>query len=544
MDVLIHLAEEEYDFWLDNRLTMLQENAEFEAYLQDSLKGSSLGSASALAKYAEARQLEHEGQMEAAAEAYSSCLGFYDASLRYDALIEKIYDAYYTEANRHMKRGEYAVAYVMLCNLGKYRDSEDLAAAIEKQIGYAPTSAEDTLRNVTNLEVTRQGERKVEARWKKAAHAEVYKVYGRRSSRGQWHLLLSTRNDSATLRDDLLYAEQCELKVTVCSGQWETEGTTAKVPAFVRNTPTPTPTPTPRKTKTPTPKRTATPTPKPTKSIFGYTVLSGGTCEIISFAEKNKNGILTIPEKIDGHTVARIGNRVFKDCKGITEVVLPGKLREIGDEAFSGCVKLKAINLPQNIVQIGARAFYGCTSLKKISLPEKVRVIRDYSFYGCTNLSEFYTGGWVESIGEYAFKDSSIKRLSLPYGLKTIGKYAFSNCSKLSYVSLPNSLRNIGEHAFEYCSRLTGITIPKGITRIEEWTFYKSGLKSVELPKRLTYIGAMAFSDCPLTKVSIPASITYIDTTSFEYEVAYTVVKGSYAERFCKNHYYEYYYAK
>ncbi len=570
VDVLIHLAEEEYDFWLDNRLTMLQNNAEFAAYLQDSLKGSSLGSASTLAKYAEARQLEHEGRIEAAAEAYYACLDFYDASLRYNALVERTYDAQYTEANNLMKQGAYASAYIMLRKLGKYRDSESLAAAIEKQIGYAPTSAKDMLNDVTNLEAIRQGERKVEAKWKKAAHAETYKVYGRSSRREQWKLLLSTRNDWAVLRDDVLYAKQCELKVTACSGQLETKGTIITVPAFVKSTPTPTPkktatpTPTPRKTNTPTPKRTATPTPKATSSVYGYTILSDGTIQITSFYEKNKKGMLTVPETIDGHQVTSIGKNTFASCSGISEIVLPDSITEIGEAAFNSCTALTKINIPNQVKSIGSwafafcekmreirlpqsiqkiydGAFSGCTSLEKLTLPESITEISDFLCCECTSLREFFMGNAVKSIGEHAFGRCSIESIYLTEGLEIIGESAFSHCSKLSYIFLPNSLRSLGKGAFEFCSNLTWVTFPEGLTRIEDWTFYKSGLRSVDLPNRLTYIGAMAFSDCPLTKVSIPASITYIDTTSFEYEVAYTVVKGSYAERFCKKNNYKYY---
>lgn len=89
----------------------------------------------------------------------------------------------------------------------------------------------------------------------------------------------------------------------------------------------------------------------------------------------------------------------------------------------------------------------------------------------------------------------TITNITLPESVGEIGKYAFANCSALRVVIIPQNLRNIGDFAFLSCHELEEISLPKSVSEI----------------------GMRAFTDCPKLTV--------------------TVVKGSYAEEYCKeNH--------
>ena len=69
-----------------------------------------------------------------------------------------------------------------------------------------------------------------------------------------------------------------------------------------------------------------------------------------------------------------IGDRAFKDCINLNEVILnetKSESREwnIGEEAFSGCSSLYSITLPTSLYSLGAKAFYNCVSLQQIVFP-------------------------------------------------------------------------------------------------------------------------------------------------------------------------------
>lgn len=57
---------------------------------------------------------------------------------------------------------------------------------------------------------------------------------------------------------------------------------------------------------------------------------------------------------------------IFKNCSGLTSVVLPNQLRIIRANAFNGCSKLESLNLPASVEYIYQNAFTGCTSLQSV----------------------------------------------------------------------------------------------------------------------------------------------------------------------------------
>ena len=74
----------------------------------------------------------------------------------------------------------------------------------------------------------------------------------------------------------------------------------------------------------------------------------------------------------------------------------------------------------------------------------------------------------------------------------------------------------IGKKAFYGCSFLENITLPKTLERIEEYSFYRCGLKSLELPDAVKIIDNSAFSFCSnLTEMRLPSSLISIGRSAF-----------------------------
>ena len=99
----------------------------------------------------------------------------------------------------------------------------------------------------------------------------------------------------------------------------------------------------------------------------------------------------------------------------------------------------------------------------------------------------------ITSIGNFAFRNSSVKSVTLPESLTDIGVYAF-NGTDLAQVNLPNKPINIYDGAFA-ATKLSSITLPEGL---------------VNMPHRM-------LESTEITELVIPASVTNISETVFAY---------------------------
>ena len=218
-----------------------------------------------------------------------------------------------------------------------------------------------------------------------------------------------------------------------------------------------------------------------TSSDYEYTLLDDGTAEITGYNGNDKN--LTIPDQLDGHPVAAIG-----------------------DSAFSFCSSLTSVSIPDSVTEIGANPFSYCDNLTKIIVsPDhpSLAVIDGVLFSKPDKRLICYPAG----------KQGTAYQI--PSGIQIIGEDAFYECSSLTSVSIPDSVTAIGDDTFYGCSSLTSISIPDSVTAIGDETFYRcSSLTSVSIPDSVTAIGDGAFSRC--------SSLTL------------TVGRDSYAAQYCK----------
>ena len=269
------------------------------------------------------------------------------------------------------------------------------------------------------------------------------------------------------------------------------------------------------------------------------------------------SGEVVIPKIIAGYEVKWIGYAAFRDCIGITSIVIPDSVISIAVSAFSGCTSLTEITVspdnknyssvdgvlfnkdmsilvdypagnnrstytvPDGVTQIVDSAFSGCTSLSKVKLSNNLRIIQESTFSGCTSLTEITIPDGVTSIGQSAFSGcTSLAEIVIPDSVTSIGGSAFSGCTSLSKVKLSNNLRIIQERTFYDCTSLAEIVIPDSVTEIGNDAFYRcTSLSKVKLSNNLTIIEAGTFRGCTsLTEITIPDGVTVIRGGWYDYD--------------------------
>ena len=225
-----------------------------------------------------------------------------------------------------------------------------------------------------------------------------------------------------------------------------------------------------------------------------------------------------------------IEQNAFRDCKGLTEIVISGEVEYIAEWAFRGCSGLKSIVLGSGVRKVVPGAFVECTSLSSITVSHDNPIY--HSINNClveTALNEVVFGCMTSEIPD----DGSIT---------SIGAYAFDNCTGLTSITIPDSVTNIGNCAFVGCTGLTSIVIGNGIKNLDTWWSFQSypnlvsviigdgvesiavgifenalSLETVVIGNGMKSIDFGLFWGCTTLKnVTIGNSVTNIDNNAFQ----------------------------
>lgn len=167
------------------------------------------------------------------------------------------------------------------------------------------------------------------------------------------------------------------------------------------------------------------------------------------------------------------------DCKGLSEVIIPGSVRKIGYRAFKGCTNLQNAVLGDSSgeqhMNIQSEAFSGCTALSSVTIGNSVSYLDNQVFTGCNNLKtvnifdieswlnvNFYVGYYDDpnpfpNLEHLYLNGSEIEHLVIPNTVNGIRSYAFYNCQRLKTIDIPNTVSSIGYGAFYLCDSITSI---------------------------------------------------------------------------------------
>jgi hypothetical protein len=104
---------------------------------------------------------------------------------------------------------------------------------------------------------------------------------------------------------------------------------------------------------------------------------------------------LTIPSKIDGYTVGRIGPNAFKPSSTChTE-------------------NLTYVKIPSSVYMLAGKCFANCTNLSKVVLSEGLEYMIDSPFSGCTKLTEINLPSTIIGLF-FAFNNTGITEVTVP----------------------------------------------------------------------------------------------------------------------------------
>lgn len=214
--------------------------------------------------------------------------------------------------------------------------------------------------------------------------------------------------------------------------------------------------------------------------------------------------------------------------------------RDFTFDATTGTIKKyngndAVVNIPSEIngtpvTTIGNAAFRD-SSVTSVTIPASVTEIGANAFAGCTNLTSVtYGGDWsnltIQSGNpavEDAAKDAANEQLfDFEFILNNTAVVVISYKGTAADVTIPSRYKGkpvtvIDPVAFYNNSAVTSVTIPDSVTAIPDYAFgYCSQLTNISIPNSVTFIGFSAFNSCTsLKSITLPSSLSTIQSYAF-----------------------------
>ena len=276
-------------------------------------------------------------------------------------------------------------------------------------------------------------------------------------------------------------------------------------------------------------------------SLEKITFSSENNLQIISknaFENCNLKGTLELS------SICVISDYAFAGNQKLEGIKLSDTILSIGQSAFAGCKELKDVTIEADKVKYGPYAFTGCEKLESFYVNSAV--LPEGMFYECDNLETVTVGPDVNTIGEFAFRDTEVKTFEVKAGNKAykvqtadailsadgktliavsplvegefdashvggaeitaIGDGAFSHNTRVTAVNLP-LVTTVGDYAFGSSEQIATVTLGQ-LTKIGEYAFFETSITEMPQFTVNTEIGKYAFSFSDLTSVIIPDGMT------------------------------------
>lgn len=214
--------------------------------------------------------------------------------------------------------------------------------------------------------------------------------------------------------------------------------------------------------------------------------------------------------------------------------------RDFTFDATTGTIKKyngndAVVNIPSEIngtpvTTIGNAAFRD-SSVTSVTIPASVTEIGANAFAGCTNLTSVtYGGDWsnltIQSGNpavEDAAKDAANEQLfDFEFILNNTAVVVIRYKGTAADVTIPSRYKGkpvtvIDPVAFYNNSAVTSVTIPDSVTAIPDYAFgFCSQLTNISIPNSVTFIGFSAFNSCTsLKSITLPSSLSTIQSYTF-----------------------------
>ena len=153
----------------------------------------------------------------------------------------------------------------------------------------------------------------------------------------------------------------------------------------------------------------------------------------------------------NGMLLTKDGTFLIQGVNG--EVEIPSCVRMIGESAFRECSGLTHLVIPDSVTNIASRAFAYYRGLTDVTIPDGIQFVGDYAFGYCGRLTNVTIPiCLVERSGYYGsapragnvFNSTGIENATLAEGATCIGSYAFdgafSDETCPTHVTIPNSV--------------------------------------------------------------------------------------------------------
>lgn len=214
--------------------------------------------------------------------------------------------------------------------------------------------------------------------------------------------------------------------------------------------------------------------------------------------------------------------------------------RDFTFDATTGTIKKyngndAVVNIPSEIngtpvTTIGNAAFRD-SSVTSVTIPASVTEIGSNAFAGCTNLtSVHYAGDWsnltIQSGNpavQDAAQDAANEQLfDFEFILNNTAVIVIRYKGTAADVTIPSRYKGkpvtvIDSVAFYNNSAVTSVTIPDSVTAIPDYAFgFCSQLTNISIPNSVTFIGFSAFNSCTsLKSITLPSSLSTIQSYAF-----------------------------
>lgn len=192
--------------------------------------------------------------------------------------------------------------------------------------------------------------------------------------------------------------------------------------------------------------------------------------------------------------------------------------------------RVSEVELPSTIESVGY-----ISGVNKVIAGKNTKEIDTYSLYSDTDIVEFDFSDSVVSIGDSAFKDSTLRSIKNIKSIRYIGDEAFAESELRGKVEL--SAEVIGKRAFYYTGvksvkldgtrvidnaafagvyKLKEVDLGNDVEEIGRLAFEGTGVKSVVVPKSCRHIGYGAFKKCCKLRTAYVHKGTSVDECAFD----------------------------